>query len=79
MAKYHMTTNIAGLLRNCNTRKLGLLFDMNGSEAKKELLALQAKGHKFLPSENCKHFDPFEHGCQCRFYDEDGNKIESTN
>lgn len=67
MAIYHMTTNIAGLLRNCSDKKLGLLFDMNGKQARKELQALLAKGDKLLPSENCKHFDPIE-GCKCRFH-----------
>lgn len=33
MPIYHLQTNIAGLLRNCTTRKLGLLFDMPGSKA----------------------------------------------
>jgi ElaB/YqjD/DUF883 family membrane-anchored ribosome-binding protein len=77
MAIYHLTTNIAGLLKNCKTdKKLGLLFGMDGKEARKELKELLAKGHKLLPSENCKHFDPFEHGCQCRFH-QDENKTEN--
>ena len=78
MSIRHLQTNIAGLLRNCTTKKLGDLFDMNGKEAKRELQALQAKGHKLLPSEDCKHFDPFEHGCQCRIYDSEGNKINTS-
>lgn len=77
MAIFHLQTNIAGLLRNCNAKKLDRLFDMQNGEAKKELLALQAKGHKLLPSEGCKHFDPFEKGCQCRYYDSEGNKIDT--
>lgn len=32
MAIYHLTTNIAGLMRNCNDKKLGQLFDMDGKE-----------------------------------------------
>ena len=72
MAIYHLQTNIEGLLRNVkSTKKLGLLFDMDGNEAKKQLKELLAKGHKLLPSENCKHFDPFEKGCQCRFHQEE--------
>ena len=78
MAKYHLTTNIEGLMRNCTDSKLGKLFDMNGKEARKELQALLDKGHRLLPSDNCKHFDPIE-GCRCRLYDENGNIIELTN
>jgi hypothetical protein len=68
MAIYHLTTNIAGLMRNCNDKKLGLLFDMNGKEARKELQSLLDKGDRLLPSGNCKHFDPQE-GCMCRFHE----------
>ncbi len=67
MAIRHLTTNIAGLMRNCNDKKLGNLFEMDGKEARKELQVLLDKGDKLLPSENCKHFDPQE-GCECRFY-----------
>ena len=78
MAIIHLTTNIKGLLMNCKTeKKLGLLFDMDGKEAKRQLLELLEKGHVFLPSDNCKHFDPFVNGCECRFYDENGNKINT--
>ena len=75
MAISHLQTSIAGLIENCTIKKLGLLFNMDGTKAKKELLSLQAKGHKYLPSEGCNHFDPLE-GCQCRFYDDKGNKIK---
>ena len=74
MAIYHLVTNIAGLMRNCNDKKLGNLFDMDGKEARKELQALLDKGDRLLPSDNCKHFDPQE-GCKCRFFDNDGNKL----
>ena len=75
--KVHLVTNIAGLMRNCNDSKLGKLFDMNGKEARKQLQALLDKGDRLLPSEGCKHFDSQE-GCQCRYYDADGNRIDST-
>ncbi len=68
MAIYHLTTNIEGLMRNFNDKKLGNLFDMDGKEARKELQALLDKGDKLLPSENCKHFDPIK-GCLCRNYE----------
>lgn len=68
MAIYHLTTNIAGLMRNCNDKQLGQLFDMDGKEARKELQALLDKGDRLLPSDNCKHFDPQE-GCKCRFHE----------
>ena len=74
MAIYHLTTNIAGLMRNCNDKKLGKLFDMNGKLARIELQKLLDNGEKLLPSENCKHFDPVK-GCLCRNFDENGNKI----
>lgn len=68
MAIYHLTTNIAGLLRNCTDRKLGLLFDMNGKQARKQLQKKIDNGEKLLPSEGCEHFDPKE-GCLCRFHE----------
>ena len=74
MAIYHLTTNIAGLMRNCNDKQLGRLFDMNGKKARKELQDLLDKGDILLPSDNCKHFDPKD-GCRCRFYDDKGNEI----
>ena len=70
MAIFHLTTNIAGLMRNCNDKKLGQLFDMDCKEARKELQALLDKGDRLLPSDNCKHFDPQE-GCKCRFFESD--------
>jgi len=73
MAIYHLTTNIAGLMRNCNDKKLGQLFEMDGKEARMELQALLDKGDKLLPSDNCQHFDPQE-GCKCRFHEKDGKE-----
>lgn len=73
----HLTTNIEYLLRNYTNEKLGLLFDVDGDLAKKELLEMLEKGQKLLPSENCKHFDPV-HGCMCEYYDENGNLIEEN-
>lgn len=77
MAKYHLTTNIAWLMISYDDKKLGKLFDIDGKQARKELQSLLDKGHRLLPSENCKHFDPQE-GCQCRFFDENGNIITQT-
>lgn len=76
MAITHICANIDGLLKNCTSKKLDNLFDMQNGEAKKELLALKAKGHKLIPSQGCKHFHPID-GCQCRYYDNDGNKIKN--
>jgi hypothetical protein len=66
MAIYHLTTNIAGLMKNCTDRKLGLLFDMNGKQARKQLQEKLDNGEKLLGSDNCKYFDPIK-GCLCRF------------
>jgi hypothetical protein len=70
MSIYLLITNIEGLLKNNTDKQLGNLFDMNGKEARKEILALKAKGHIYLPSENCKHFDPKE-GCKCRYFEKE--------
>ena len=71
MSIYHIQSNIAGLLRNCTDETLEDLFNMTAKEARKQLQELLDKGHKLLPSTGCKHFDPFEHGCQCRFHEND--------
>ena len=76
MAIYHLCANIDGLLKQCSSRKLDNLFEMRNGQAKEELLKLKSEGKKLIPSEGCKHFDPYEHGCQCRLYDEDGNRIK---
>lgn len=68
MAIYHLVTNIEGIMRNYNDERLGKIFDMNGSEARKELQKLLDKGDKLLPSDNCTLFDPIK-GCQCRFFE----------
>ncbi|MXV39365.1 hypothetical protein GO491_11870 [Flavobacteriaceae bacterium Ap0902] len=67
MAVYHLTTDIAGLIKNSTDKELELLFDMDGKVARKQLQALLDKGDKLLPSANCKHFDTQE-GCKCRFF-----------
>lgn len=59
--KRHIVTNIAGILKQPNSM-LARLFDMNGKEAREELLRLQAMGHKYIPSEGCEGFDPIN-GC----------------
>ena len=74
MAIHHLTTNIAGLLRNYNEKRLGELFQMDGQEAKKELESLINKGDRLLPSEGCKDFDA-QMGCRFRYYNEDGSLI----
>ncbi len=63
MATHHISANIEGLLNN-NTNFLGRLFSMNGYEARLKLLALKEKGDKYIPSEDCKHFNPMK-GCLC--------------
>ena len=77
MATFHLVTNIAGLLRNCTDVKLGRLFDMNGKQARRELMQLQAKGDKYLPSENCKHFDP-QKGCMCGEFENEIKKSSNA-
>ena len=59
----HLSTSIEGLL-NQNTSFLGRLFDMDGEEARLQLLELKAKGDKYVPSDKCKNFDP-KTGCCC--------------
>ncbi len=69
MKKFHMATNIEGLLRNFKRRKLtGLLEDENGrrlgdKEARDFLAECQKKGWKLLPSAECEGFDHFGGGC----------------
>ena len=58
----HIGASIEGLLR-LTTRKLGALFNMPGQQARQQLEDARAKGHKYIPSSKCDHFDPFEHGC----------------
>lgn len=68
----HMSTNIAGVMRNSTNKQLGRLFEMDGKQARKQLQELLNKGHKLLPSDKCKHFDPIE-GCQCRFHQQENS------
>ena len=72
MAIQHISSNIDGLLRQ-NTKLLGRLFGMDGSQARLQLLALKEKGDKYIPSENCKHFDPLK-GCCCAEMDKGDTK-----
>jgi hypothetical protein len=58
---WHLSSSIDGLLSQ-KPALLGRLFNMNGKEAKAELLALKAKGHRLIPSDNCDRFCP-EKGC----------------
>jgi hypothetical protein len=66
--KWHMATNIEGLLRNMKGKKINFIDDENGktmsdSQARKGIAELQAKGHKLIPSGDCEGFDPFGGGC----------------
>ncbi len=66
--KYHMSTNIEGLLRNMKGKKITFIDDDNGNQmsdamARKEIAKLQALGHKLIPSGECEGFDPFGGGC----------------
>ena len=69
MAIYHLVTNIAGLLRNYNDKRLGKFFDIDGAEARKELQSLLDKGDIYIGSDECEYFDP-KLGCRCRFNQE---------
>lgn len=69
---YHLTSNIAGLMRNNTDKDLTQLFDMDGKKARKQLQKLKNKGHKLIPSAGCKHFDPVE-GCTCRFHQQEND------
>lgn len=66
--KYHMSTNIEGLLRNMKRRKINFLEDENGitltdNEARKAMAEFQAEGYKLIPNDDCEGFDPFGGGC----------------
>jgi len=66
--KRHISTNIERLLRNMKGKKINFLDDDNGKtlsdkEARLAIAELQAKGHKLIPSGDCKGFDPFGVGC----------------
>lgn len=63
----HLCTNINGLLNNYTTKKLGDMFEMSGSEVRKELEKLKAKGDRVIGSEGCKHFNP-QTGCECHLH-----------
>lgn len=73
MGVFHIITSVDGLLRQTD-KLLGGLFFMDGAQARKNIEDLKAKGHKYIPSENCKHFDPVI-GCLCEFYNEEGELI----
>jgi hypothetical protein len=63
MAISHISTSIDGLL-NQSTSLIGRLLNMDGKVARAKVLELKEKGHKYIPSENCKNFDPLT-GCFC--------------
>ena len=64
----HSCTNIEGLLNNTKGKKINFFDDDDGNpmtdqQIRKEIAELQSKGHKLMPNENCKGFDPFGGGC----------------
>ena len=64
----HMSANIEGILRNYKGMNINVLDDDNGrqmsdKEARAAIAELQDKGHKLIPSDDCKGFDPFGGGC----------------
>lgn len=66
--KRHLSTNIEGLLRVMEGKKINFMEDDNGNfmsdrEARSEIARLQAMGHKLIPSADCEGFDPFGGGC----------------
>lgn len=66
--KRHLSTNIEGLLRVMEGKKINFMEDDNGNfmsdrEARAEIARLQALGHKLIPSADCEGFDPFGGGC----------------
>lgn len=65
--KRHISTNIEGLLRNMKGKKINFLDDngktLSDKKARLAITELQGKGHKLIPSGNCKGFDPFGGGC----------------
>lgn len=61
MATHHVHTSIASLL-NRTDDELSSMFNMDGQEARKELLERQANGELLVGSENCEGFDPIK-GC----------------
>jgi len=68
ITKIHMSTNIAGLLRNFKRKKITFFEDENGNpmsdaEARAELAKYQALGYKLIPVNGCDGFDPFGGGC----------------
>lgn len=69
MGVRHLSSNIKGMLKNYNDKKLGEMFEMNGKSARQELERLRDKGDKVIDSEGCTTFDAVK-GCQCHLLDE---------
>jgi hypothetical protein len=66
--KHHMATNIDGLLRNFNRKKINFMEDGNGNslsdqEVRIQLSEFKSKGYKLIPIDDCEGFDPFGGGC----------------
>lgn len=61
MIRIHLCASIEGLLLLSN-KKLGLLTEMSGSAARKELIQRQLNGEKYISSGDCEGFDP-KKGC----------------
>ena len=57
----HVTCNIEFLLEKDN-EWLGIIFEGDGAEIRKELEERKANGEKLIPSENCEGFNPVT-GC----------------
>lgn len=77
MAIRHLCTNINGLLNNYTDKKLGNMFEMNGSEVRAELEKLKAKGDRVIGSEGCSHFNP-QTGCECHLHPETQKALEEN-
>lgn len=59
----HLRSNIEGLLK-FDDEFIGKLLQMDGAEARIELLELQKEGHLYIGSDTCDNFDPMV-GCRC--------------
>jgi hypothetical protein len=54
---HHMNASIEGLMKLTN-RKLGILLEMDGKEARNILKGKIKKGEKVIPCGDCDGFDP---------------------
>ncbi|MEY5049423.1 MAG: hypothetical protein RLZZ175_2782 [Bacteroidota bacterium] len=75
----HLSTNIEGLLKHFEGKKINIFFYDSGRTmpdkiVRKQIAELQAKGHKLIPSAGCVGFDPFGGGCPGHKENEDSNE-----